>query len=64
MHLPLPQVAANTRGIQLVQELIREYSLPVVSAYMSHIQVGVTVYSLCERMCERGSEVGGDGRTV
>jgi 5-oxoprolinase (ATP-hydrolysing) len=36
---PLPQVAANTRGIQLVGDLIREYGLPVVTAYMGHIQV-------------------------
>ncbi|CAH2097807.1 unnamed protein product [Euphydryas editha] len=32
------QVAANQRGIQLVSELIEEYSLEVVQAYMSHIQ--------------------------
>jgi len=32
------QVAANQRGIQLVQELIEHYSLPVVQAYMGHIQ--------------------------
>ncbi|KAG2488023.1 hypothetical protein HYH03_013330 [Edaphochlamys debaryana] len=32
------QVAANTRGIQLVGELIREYSLGVVAAFMGHIQ--------------------------
>mmetsp|Transcript_7849 Transcript_7849/g.23615 ORF Transcript_7849/g.23615 Transcript_7849/m.23615 type:complete len:1334 (-) Transcript_7849:407-4408(-) len=32
------QVAANQRGIQLVGDLIREYSLPVVQAYMGHIQ--------------------------
>ncbi|CAK1543361.1 unnamed protein product [Leptosia nina] len=32
------QVAANQRGIQLVGELIDEYSLKVVQAYMAHIQ--------------------------
>ncbi|CAG9570659.1 unnamed protein product [Danaus chrysippus] len=32
------QVAANQRGIQLVSELIEEYSLEVVQAYMTHIQ--------------------------
>ncbi|XP_045523846.1 5-oxoprolinase isoform X2 [Pieris brassicae] len=32
------QVAANQRGIQLVGELIDEYTLPVVQAYMAHIQ--------------------------
>ena len=35
-----PQVAANTKGIALVKELIGEYGLPVVQAYMRHIQVG------------------------
>ena len=37
--LLISQVAANTRGIQLVGELITEYGLPVVTAYMRHIQV-------------------------
>ncbi|XP_045505290.1 5-oxoprolinase [Colias croceus] len=32
------QVAANQRGIQLVGELIDEYGLDVVQAYMGHIQ--------------------------
>ncbi|XP_026332611.1 5-oxoprolinase isoform X2 [Hyposmocoma kahamanoa] len=32
------QVAANQRGIQLVGELIEQYSLEVVQAYMGHIQ--------------------------
>ncbi|GAX85880.1 hypothetical protein CEUSTIGMA_g13296.t1 [Chlamydomonas eustigma] len=32
------QVAANTRGIQLVGDLIEEYGLNVVQAYMGHIQ--------------------------
>lgn len=32
------QVAANTKGIQLVQELIGEHSLTVVQAYMAFIQ--------------------------
>lgn len=31
-RLSLLQVAANTKGIQLVEELIQEYSLPVVSS--------------------------------
>ncbi len=31
-------MAANTRGISLVQGLIGEYSLAVVQAYMKHIQ--------------------------
>lgn len=33
------QVAANQRGIQLVNELIGQYGLGVVQAYMGHIQV-------------------------
>jgi 5-oxoprolinase (ATP-hydrolysing) len=32
------QVAANNRGVQLMQELVGEYSLDVVKAYMGHIQ--------------------------
>lgn len=31
-------MAANTRGIALVHELIAEYGLGVVQAYMRHIQ--------------------------
>lgn len=37
------QVAANNRGIQLVGELIEEYSLEVVQAYMRYIQACPTV---------------------
>ena len=37
------QVAANQKGIKLVQELIDEYTLPVVQAYMAHIQVHITL---------------------
>ncbi len=33
------QVAANNKGVQLVGELIQEYSLEVVQAYMQYIQV-------------------------
>ncbi|KAM6226095.1 LOW QUALITY PROTEIN: 5-oxoprolinase, partial [Porphyrio hochstetteri] len=32
------QVAANQKGIQLVSELVRRHGLPVVQAYMAHIQ--------------------------
>lgn len=32
------QVAANTKGIQLVHDLIAEHSLEVVQAYMAFIQ--------------------------
>jgi len=32
------QVAANQKGIDLILEMIRRYSLPVVRAYMTHVQ--------------------------
>jgi 5-oxoprolinase (ATP-hydrolysing) len=32
------QVAANRRGAMLMNELVQEYGLPVVQAYMEHIQ--------------------------
>lgn len=32
------QIAANQKGIQLLDDLIESYSLPVVQAYMGHIQ--------------------------
>ncbi|KAF2349830.1 Hydantoinase B/oxoprolinase [Trinorchestia longiramus] len=32
------QIAANQKGIQLVEELIQQYGLDVVQAYMGHIQ--------------------------
>ncbi|NXD87695.1 OPLA oxoprolinase, partial [Halcyon senegalensis] len=37
------QVAANQKGIQLVTELIRLHGLPVVQAYMAHIQANAEV---------------------
>ncbi|KAK9150661.1 hypothetical protein Syun_008970 [Stephania yunnanensis] len=33
------QVAANQRGISLIKELIEQYSLGTVQAYMSHVQI-------------------------
>ena len=32
------QIAANKKGAVLIEELIQEYSLPIVQAYMGHIQ--------------------------
>lgn len=32
------QIAANEKGVQLLGELLERYGLPVVSAYMQHIQ--------------------------
>lgn len=40
------QVAANQKGIQLVNELIGQYGLAVVQAYMAHIQVRRGVFAL------------------
>lgn len=37
------QVAANQKGIQLVKELIDQYGLKVVQAYMGHIQSNAEV---------------------
>lgn len=37
------QVAANHRGIKLITELINEYGLDVVQAYMTHIQENAEV---------------------
>ena len=45
------QVAANTRGIQLVGELIAEYGLGVVTAFMRHIQVRLWERRVGERAC-------------
>lgn len=39
MDEPTLQVAANTRGVALLQGLVSEYGLDVISAYMGHIQV-------------------------
>jgi len=33
----LAQVAANQRGIALVQELIEQYGLKIVQAYMNYV---------------------------
>jgi 5-oxoprolinase (ATP-hydrolysing) len=56
------QVAANHKGIQLVKELINEYSLRVVHAYMHHIQKNAEIavremlvrYSLSKALPEVG----------
>lgn len=46
------QVAANTKGIALVKELIGEYGLPVVQAYMKHIQVGAGLLLALQQVCK------------
>jgi N-methylhydantoinase B/oxoprolinase/acetone carboxylase alpha subunit len=37
-NINVRQVAANHRGVLLIQELMREYGVEVVQAYMTHIQ--------------------------
>ncbi|PSC69547.1 5-oxoprolinase isoform B [Micractinium conductrix] len=62
------QVAANTKGIALVKELIGEYSLPVVQAYMRHIQANaeaavremLVAYSRDQGLPEVGTVTAGD----
>lgn len=54
------QVAANKKGASLMHELIKEYSLEVVAAYMTHIQTCaeqavrsmLTEFSVREKMAE------------
>ncbi|KAJ6661524.1 hypothetical protein lerEdw1_014434 [Lerista edwardsae] len=48
------QVAANQKGIQLVNELIGQYGLEVVQAYMAHIQVRTGVLN-CSLKTWRGA---------
>lgn len=45
------QVAANQKGIRLINELIDEYGLDVVQAYMGHIQANAEV-AVQEMLCE------------
>ncbi|GAB4819425.1 hypothetical protein N2152v2_006471 [Parachlorella kessleri] len=62
------QVAANTRGIALVQDLIAEYGLGVVQAYMRHIQANaegavremLTAFSEEQGLAEVGTVVADD----
>jgi 5-oxoprolinase (ATP-hydrolysing) len=37
------QAAANAKGIELLRELMRQYSTPVVLRYMSHVQSNAAV---------------------
>ncbi|EFJ47592.1 hypothetical protein VOLCADRAFT_61291, partial [Volvox carteri f. nagariensis] len=57
------QVAANTRGIQLVCELIKEYGMGVVSAFMGHIQrnAELSVRDMLRRFSERQVMTAGGG---
>jgi hypothetical protein len=42
------QVAANQRGIVLIGELIEQYGLEVVQAYMVHVQVHSSLPHVCD----------------
>uniref|UniRef100_A0A670IWM4 5-oxoprolinase, ATP-hydrolysing n=1 Tax=Podarcis muralis TaxID=64176 RepID=A0A670IWM4_PODMU len=54
------QVAANQKGIQLVDELIGQYGLEVVQAYMAHIQANaeVAVQDMLKDFAARQGEPG------
>jgi hypothetical protein len=63
-HLRAPQVAANTRGIALVHELIAEHGLRTVSAYMGHIQANAegAVRDMLREFSSRQAGFGARGR--
>jgi 5-oxoprolinase (ATP-hydrolysing) len=52
------QIAANQKGINLVTELIKEYTLNVVHAYMKHIQDNgeLAVKDMLYKMYEKHKE--------
>ncbi|XP_072855570.2 5-oxoprolinase [Pogona vitticeps] len=54
------QVAANQKGIQLVNELIAQYGLEVVQAYMAHIQANaeIAVQEMLKEFAGRHGELG------
>lgn len=54
------QVAANHKGIQLVWEQVEEYSLPVVQAYMGHIQTSAEM-AVRDMFKQVGRRLPGDG---
>ena len=56
------QVAANQRGSQLVGELIDNYGLTVVQAYMGYIQVRRETRLRCVCVCVWGGGLGGVSR--
>lgn len=49
------QVAANNKGISLVGDLIEEYGLPTVIAYMHHIQVRPLASLMGGSVCHHGT---------
>ncbi|XP_053104101.1 5-oxoprolinase isoform X2 [Hemicordylus capensis] len=57
------QVAANQKGIHLVNELIGQYGLEVVQAYMAHIQANAEV-AVREMMRDFATRQGEPGRPL
>jgi len=59
------QVAANQKGIGLVQELIAEFALEVVQAYMKHIQKNaeVAVRELLKKVAAEAGDAAGSKRS-
>ncbi len=53
------QIAANQNGIKLLQELVDKYSLPVVQAYMGHIQDNAehAVRNMLKKLCVQKNSV-------
>lgn len=49
------QIAANQKGISLLEELINAYSLPVVQAYMGHIQENAEI-AVRQLLCNVGKK--------
>ena len=57
------QVAANQRGIILINELIQEYDLDTVQAYMGFVQVNAEM-AVREMLKTVAMKIGGDGGAV
>ncbi|KAJ7540098.1 hypothetical protein O6H91_10G001300 [Diphasiastrum complanatum] len=55
------QVAANQRGIVLIEELIEEYGLDVVQAYMMHVQANAeaAVREMLKQMADQAAKWAG-----
>jgi N-methylhydantoinase B/oxoprolinase/acetone carboxylase alpha subunit len=53
------QIAANQKGIGLLKELVQSYGLPVVQAYMAHIQLNAeqAVRQLLRRVAKENREL-------
>ncbi|XP_051119942.1 5-oxoprolinase 1 [Andrographis paniculata] len=60
------QIAANQRGVSLIKELIEQYGLDTVKAYMNHVQVNAegAVREMLKSVASRVSSCSGDDVTV